>query len=37
MNPYIHFPVVLGKMSCLLDLFKNRFGERSKSKQKKKP
>lgn len=37
MNPYIHFPMVLGKVSCLPDLFKNTFWERNKTKQNTKP
>lgn len=32
MNPYIHFPMVLGKVCCLPDLFKNRFQDRNKTK-----
>lgn len=33
MNPYIHFPMVLGKVSCLPDLFKNRFGKEAKQRK----
>lgn len=33
MNPYIHFPMVLGKVSCLPDLFKNRFGKETKQRK----